>query len=370
MRLSRRGALAAGAVGAVAVAGGAGVAATTLRQGRADPPPARVGTFLLGLNVSGLEDPVPAAPTRAMLAAYAAHGIAEIRLPGLWDHAQPRVGGALDEAYLATYAAVLDGAASCGLGVVVEPCHNYGGRRVEGTTRKLGEKQLPVEAFADFWHRFVTRFGDHEAITAWDLMNEPDEIAGRDQARRSAVWTEAARAAIGAIRETGDERTVKVEGCGHSSAEAWARNNPALHELADPADRLVFSAHCYLDRDNSGRHYYWDAETDAGDDVSGGPLTSDVGARRIAPFTDWLRTHGRRGEIGECGAGRRDAPGSSVDAGWLIALDTTLRQCRTDGLPFYFWGTGVHLVADYGYSLEPDPDGGEAPQWQVLDRYA
>ena len=55
----------------------------------------------------------------------------------------------------------------------------------------------------------------------------------------------------------------------------WAGNNPTLHLLDDSKCTnaafpktsigcIVWSAHCYLDRDNSGTHMNWTAEVEAG----------------------------------------------------------------------------------------------------------
>ncbi|MFT4262629.1 MAG: cellulase family glycosylhydrolase [Nocardioides sp.] len=364
-RATRRGLLLGGAAAVVAAGG---VAAYERRQQPAAAP-APVGTFALGLNVSGLEDDVPAAPTDAMLDDYAGHGVRTLRLPGRWEHFQPRVGGPLDEEYLATYLAVVSAANARGVGVVCDPLHNYGARTDDGVTRRLGESGLAVDAMADFWSRFAAATAGTAGIAGWDLMNEPYDLPGDTVADQSQVWASAAQLAITAIRETGDRLPIHVEGYRQSAAALWVDANPTLHTLSDPAGDLVFSAHCYLSRDNDGGgRPYWDQEVAAGDLVGGGALTANVGVRRITPFVDWLRTHGLRGEIGECGVGRRDSPTTTSDAGWLLALDTTLRYCRSVGLPLFAWGAGPHLIPPYPLSLEPE-DGLPAPQWQVLDKY-
>lgn len=370
---TRRGFLAAGlAVGALAGCSRHGVDPSgpsrgpTAHPGDVAATGPKVGTFVLGLNVSGLEDPVPAGPTGAMLDAYAAHGIRQIRLPGGWQHFQPRLGGPLDQDYLALYRQVVQAAGARKMSVVVDACHNIGHRDLVSGADETKTATL----FADFWRKLVTALGDERAIIGWDLMNEPDHLGESQRpADRDRLWTRAAQQAITAVRSTGDKRTIKVEGCGRSSAQAWPVNNPTLHRLTDHAHKLVYSAHCYLDRDNSGEHAYWDQEVTAGDHVDGGSLNRQVGVRRMTPYVAWLRAHGLIGEIGECGVGRRDAPGKAGDSGWLGALNTTLAYCRTNGLAFFYWGTGPHLGAHYALSLEPSASGKPAPQWRVLDRY-
>lgn len=320
--------------------------------------------FVCGLNCSGLEDTPPGLPSLVMLHYYASKGVRYIRLPGLWEHFQPVAGGKLDVTYCALYKSVMEHCQSLGLRVICDPCHNYGHYKENGQTVRFGDGRLTPAVFAHFWIRFCRMFSDMPCIAGWDLMNEPSDLAGQ----QGVVWQEAAQAAILAIRQVDGVRPIWVEGCGHSSAQAWPVLNPTLHLLRDPARNLIFSAHCYLDRDNSGTHYYWDEETVAGDLVSGDRLNRDVGIRRIKPFADWLRTHGVRGNIGECGAGRQDAHGKAGDDGWLAALDTTMRFCKEQDLPFYYWGTGADFGTAYPYGLEPD-HGSEQPQWQVLRKY-
>ena len=323
--------------------------------------------FVCGINCSGLEDTPPGVPTANMLKYYAEKKVKYIRLPGLWEHFQPHLGQELNEDYCKIYEAVLKQCTKLGLSVVCEPCHNYGHYSQDGKMLCFGDGVLTPSIFAKFWEYFCKRFRHHSCIVAWDIMNEPSNLKGDTQQRANA-WKDAAQAAIFSVRQYDRKRPIWVEGYGYSSAQAWPTANPTLHTLQDPAKKIVFSAHCYLDRDNSGTHYYWDEEKLAGDQVSGGPLLPDVGIRRIEPFVGWLKEYGLRGNIGECGAGREDTKGKPGNEGWLSALDKTLSYCREQRLPFFYWGTGTDFGTVYPYTLEPD-QGKEQPQWQVLRKY-
>ncbi|MFS3135428.1 glycoside hydrolase family 5 protein [Gluconacetobacter sacchari] len=321
-------------------------------------------SFVCGLNCSGLEDSPPGAPTLVMLRYYARRGIRYIRLPGRWEHFQPALGGGFDAQYCNLYRSVLEYCKVAGIRVICEPCHNFGRYKEKGQTYRFGDGRLTPAAFAQFWSEFCRRFGDMSCIVGWDLMNEPYDLAGQG----GLSWQEAAQAAILAIRDIDGVRPVWVEGYGYSNPATWPAANPTLHLLDDPARNLIFSAHCYLDRDNSGTHYYWDEEARIGDQILGAPLDRDTGIRRIRPFVEWLRTHSLRGNIGECGAGRQDAAGRPGNEGWLAALDATMRFCDEQDMPIYYWGTGTDLGTAYPYGLEPI-HGKDAPQWRILRKY-
>lgn len=364
-RTTRRTLLAGGAGVAAAAAVGVGLEVT----GREKPVGLPlINDFYLGLNVSGLEDPIPEGPSEEMLDAYASYGVRRLRLPGRWDFFQPEVNGPLDEEYLDLYLATVRRAVERDMTVTLEPCHNYGKRLINGTEQGFGDGVLTSEMFADFWSRFVSATGDVEGVTAWEPMGEPSGLTGTPQ-QQSQAWADAANAAVVAIRATGDERPIKIDVSQPGSHTAWTTDNVALHTVTDPLDRLVFSHHMYMDRNNSGKYAYWSEEIEAGDTHGGHvPLTYDVGVKRLKPFVAWLRKHDLKGEIGESGVGWADAPGVTSSVGWQIAMETTLQYCQQVGLPVYAWGAGPHLIRPYELSLEPF-EGLPAPQWQVLSRY-
>ena len=101
--------------------------------------------------------------------------------------------------------------------------------------------------------------------------------------------------------------------------------------LSDPSDRIVYSCHCYLDRDNSGTHFNWDEEVAHG-------VTIHTGEERLAPFVNWTRQHGVRAHLGEMGIG-------SDSEGWFSALDLSLAVVAREGWEMTYWVAG----AFYGY---------------------
>lgn len=242
---------------------------------------------------------------------YKSKGLDHIRLEGSWERLQPRLYGALGEQLLdapndqnnplrnpvAIVKNDLDRAQSNGLKVILDLCHNYGRRYIgyNGTWANkkqvaLGSSDLPIDAFADYCVKIVQDFGDHAAVAAIDIMNEP-----HDMPIGATGWRQAAQAAITAIRKVNTKIPIMVEGYNYSSASSWPNVNPDIHTLSDPNNKIIWSAHLYFDSDGSGTY-------------GGGTQTAtsdqNIGVERLAPFVAWLKQYGFSGygHIGEFGA--------------------------------------------------------------------
>ncbi|KQM93102.1 hypothetical protein ASE70_14625 [Sphingomonas sp. Leaf22] len=274
---------------------------------------------MLGINLSGAEfgkgdrygyDYVY--PSLKDLTFYAQKGIELVRLPVKWERLQDKLGGPLDEQEMARLTKFLDNAQSLGMKVVID-VHNYG--RFAG--KAIGTADVPVEKFADFWSKLADAIGDKPAVYGYDLMNEPHNMPNK------TVWPAAAQAAVDAIRALGDKTTIFVEGESWANATNWGSNNPNL-DIKDPADNIVYEAHLYLDKNQSGTYAgSYDAEG----------ATADVGVKRLQAFVAWLEEKGARGFIGEFGV-------PSDDPRWQVALDNMLDAMNDYGLSGTYWGAG------------------------------
>lgn len=316
--------------------------------------------FSVGVNISCLEageihlgqDRYPGTvhvdyeiPNRREIDYYIAKSIRMLRIPFRWERLQRTLMGELDRAYLHHIIDVVTHAHARGASCILD-CHNYG--RYAG--RCIGDGTLSGLQLADLWSRIAHEFRKWPGVVGYDIMNEPYNLPdGAD------TWLTAAQVTIKAIRRIDRRTPIYVEGYQYASAARWTENNPHLHTLTDPANRLVFSAHCYLDRDNSGSHFRWKEET-AHD------ITTDVGVQRMRDPVAWARTHGKRLHLGEIGAG-------NDDPGWLTALDATLRFCRDNGVAVTYWAGGPWW-GEYGYSVAPRSDGSDAVQMAVLIKYS
>lgn len=293
---------------------------------------------MLGINLSGAEfgkgdrygyDYIY--PSLKDLAFYAQKGIELVRLPVKWERLQDKLGGALDEAEMARLNKFLDNAQSLGMKVVID-VHNYG--RYDG--KAIGTADVTVGKFADFWSKLADAIGDKPAVYGYDLMNEPHNMPNK------SVWPAAAQAAVDAIRALGDNTTIFVEGESWANATNWSQNNPNL-DIKDPADNIVYEAHLYLDKNQSGTYKgSYDQEG----------ATAEIGVQRLQHFVSWLEEKGARGFIGEFGV-------PSDDPRWQVALDNMLKAMNDYGLSGTYWGAGSWFKG-YNVGLLDKAGGGKA----------
>lgn len=280
-------------------------------------------------------------PGESDYAYFASKGMNAIRLPFLWERLQPQAYGELDEAQLSLLRTAVRRAAAQGQ-VVVLDVHNYakyGGARI-------GSSEVPVAVFADFWRRLADAFKSDQSVI-FGLMNEPNGIDAN-------TWADAAQAALNAIRAAGANQLVLVPGTAYSGAHSWngtwyggTSNADAMLRIADPADRIAFEAHQYLDKDYSG--------------TTGECVSEQIGADKLAVFTAWLREHGKRGFLGEFGA--------SSDPTCMEALKRMLQHMEANDdvwLGWTYWAAGAWWTATYPFNVQPSKDGIDKPQTSVL----
>jgi aryl-phospho-beta-D-glucosidase BglC (GH1 family) len=174
---------------------------------------------------------------------YRDKGVDLVRLPFTWERMQPKLGGELSSSELGLLKTFLSDAARLGMDVIID-LHNYG--RYEG--QPIGSAGGPTkEQFADFWSKLAGEIKGFSSLVGYDLMNEPHDMPS------ASAWKDAAQAAVDAIRLVDTAKTIFVEGNNWSGAWSWLDNN-ADFIIKDPADKLVYQAHQYFDRDSSGTY--------------------------------------------------------------------------------------------------------------------
>lgn len=300
------------------------------------------------INVSGAEsseDKFPGEngthyffPSEGYFARWKAKGIRTVRFPVKWERLQPELGGGLDATYAGLIDKMLMQADRQGIGVILD-VHNYARYR----RHVIGSRRVTIDHYGQLIQRIAERWHGAPGLYAYDLMNEPHDES-------DASWPQAAQAGIDAIRKVDPKRLIIVEGRSWSSAERWPQNNDALLALNDPANNLVFSAHLYMDQSGGGTYL----------DARSRHIDPDIGIRRVKPFIQWLRQHGRRGQIGEMGF-------PDNDPRWNVAADRLLSYLHQHCVPVAYWASGERWGGG-PMNLEP-VDGRDRPQWKVLARH-
>lgn len=186
----------------------------------------------------------------------AGRGVRVVRMPIRWERVQRTPFGPLDTDEMARLRTAVHAARDAGLQVILD-LHNFAGYYLAdpatglGVRRAIGSAELPINAFTDVWAKLAGYFSGDDAVTAFDLMNEPVGMAARGRTTAARVWEQASQQAVNVIRATGDTRTIMVAGYEWSSMANWARNHPTGW-IKDSAGNFQYEAHHYFDARHTG----------------------------------------------------------------------------------------------------------------------
>lgn len=292
------------------------------------------------------------------VAYFAGLGITPLRVPFRWERIQPRLGEALDGAELGRLARFVGWAKAHGATVILDP-HNFGRYRLRRGWKVVeaiidgevgGGVPVTRDHFADLWRRLSAAFRDEPAVEAYALMNEPHDM-GR------SGWKATCRAAVAAVRASGDRKRIIVPGESWSNSDMFLRVNGPTPWVDDPADNLAYEAHCYFDADYSGRY-----KQSFDDELAKDPGLERRGVRRLVEFAGWCDANGVRGFLGEFGV-----PGD--DPRWLRVLGPFLDALDRLGMDACYWAAGDWWPASDRLSIQPRHDDRRAaPQLEAIRR--
>jgi endoglucanase len=277
------------------------------------------------------------------VAYFAEHGISLIRVPFCWERMQPQLGMPLDAAELGRLKQFVGWAKQHKATVILDP-HNYGRYHIERDGKVIdaiidqqiaGTTPVTREHFADFWKRLSDEFRDEPTVEAYGLINEPHDMGPSD-------WKAISQAAVDAIRANNDRKPILVPGNSWSNAERFAQFNGPKAWINDPADNVLYEAHCYFDADSSGR-YNQSYQAEAAKDKD----LEHRGVRRLKGFIQWCQANRVRGFLGEFGVPN--------DPGWLRVLEHFLTALDQAGMEGCWWAAG-EWWGDYKLSLQPHDD--------------
>jgi len=281
-------------------------------------------------------------PTQSEVDYFRGKGLNSVRLPFRWERLQQSTNAAFNAAELTRLNTFVSATTAKGVFVILDP-HNYA--RYYGNV--VGSAAVPFSAFSNFWSRVATLYRTNDHVI-FGLMNEPNSMP-------TETWRDAANVAINAIRVAGATNLILVPGNAWTGAHSWndnwygTPNATVMLTITDPANNYAFDVHQYLDSDSSG--------------TSSQCVSATIGSQRLANFTAWCRSNGRRGFLGEVGV--------STNATCLQALNNMLAYVKTNAdvwLGWTYWAAGPWW-GEYMFTLEPINGTTDRPQMNVLENH-
>ncbi|RPB03390.1 glycoside hydrolase, partial [Choiromyces venosus 120613-1] len=220
-------------------------------------------------------------PTTSSIDYFLGLGMNTFRITFLMERLTPPaqgLAGTMDATYLAALKNIATYVTGKGAYAIIDP-HNYG--------RYNGEIITDTTAFGKWCGNLANEFKSDSNII-FDTNNEYHDM---DQ----TLVFNLNQACINGIRAAGaTSQLILVEGNSYTGAWTWVScgNADSLINLQDPNDNIAYEMHQYLDSDGSGT-----AES---------CVSSTIGVERLTAATNWLKQNGKKGFIGELGAGSND----------------------------------------------------------------
>ncbi len=289
-------------------------------------------------------------PDSAELQYFYNKGFKMIDIPFRWERVQPKLMGDLDSIEMGRMYTLIRTCNNIGLQVKLT-LQNFGRYTMKDKVWVIGSKQLPSKTLADVWRRLAIALKEHNNIYGFQIMNEPYEMF-------EMPWVKIAQESINSIRTVDKTHLIFVSGSEFSNSIEWKINNDNLKSLVDSSDKLVYEAHCYFDRDFTGRYLNSRGGTDKTYDYN--INNTDDGIEAIKPFIKWLKKNNKKGFIGEYGV-------PDDDPRWLVVLDKFMNYISSNGVNGAYWAAGPWW-GNYRLSIEPR-EGKDRPQMQILQKY-
>ncbi|KAL7276380.1 hypothetical protein RUND412_000617 [Rhizina undulata] len=226
--------------------------------------------------------------------------------------------GSFDATYLADMKSIATYVTGKGGFAILDP-HNFG--------RYNGAIMTDYTSFGTYCENLASEFANNSNI----IFDTNNEFHDMDQ----TLVFNLNQACINGIRAAGaTSQLILVEGNSYTGAWTWVSsgNAASLIDLVDPNDNFAYEMHQYLDSDGSGT-----SET---------CVSSTIGAERLQAATAWLEANGKKGFLGETGAGSNDDCISAVKG------ELCLMQQSGVWIGALWWAAGPWW-GTYYQSIEP-----------------
>ena len=282
-------------------------------------------------------------PTTTDIDYFVAKGVNLIQLPIKWERVQRSLGGELDPQEISFISKFIDDCNERNIKVTLV-LQNFGKYRKDGADIIVGESEATASHLVNLWTKIAKEFLPKNNIYAYSLMAEPSNML-------SSVWAKTIQKVISSIRVIDTKTILLIEGNNYSNAATWVEYNDELKNLQDPANKLLFNAHCYFDKDFSGRY-----KTNYDEDGA----TECTGVERVMPFINWLKENNLNGFIGEFGV-----PKNSKQ--WMQVMNNFLEYIHDNNLGACYWAAG-QWWKDYPLSIQPE-NYNDQPQLIIFEQY-
>lgn len=188
----------------------------------------------------------------------ASRGVTLLRFTFRWERVQRTLGGSLDATELQRIHDFVERAARAGLEVVLD-VHNFGGyflydeKTGTVTERKIGTSYdgkvyVTQKHLEDLWRRLSLEFQQNKTVIAYDIMNEPRDLAPDGSKPPQVVWEEMSQSVLNAIRAeegVGPHKLVMIPGYQTSAVRDWTTHHPNKW-ITDKANNYRYEAHHYF----------------------------------------------------------------------------------------------------------------------------
>jgi endoglucanase len=282
-------------------------------------------------------------PSENDLEYFYQQGFQLMTIPFKWERLQNVPGGDLNQENIDEIKRVLLYCAPRNIKVILT-MHNFGRYRIGNTDHIVGGNTVTRNQFTDFWMKMSRSLKEQKNIYGFEIMSEPHDMGAFD-------WFTTAQEAINGIRTIDKKTTIIISGDNYANAEKWWQYSDVLKNLTDPSNSIIYDAHCYFDKNYSGRY----AESY---DSSG--VDEYTGVMRIMPFVRWLKDNNKQGTIGEYGI-------PDNDLRWLKLLDNFLKYLSENNINGCYWAAGSRWDK-YPLSVQPIAQENR-PQMDVLLRF-
>jgi endoglucanase len=306
-----------------------------------------------GINICGAEfeeKTIPgilnqdyAYPSETDIEYFYQQGFQLMTIPFKWERVQNMPGGDLNQENIDEIRRVLSYCAPRNIRVILT-MHNFGRYRMGETDHVVGGNTVTRNQFTDFWMKMARALKDIKNIYGFEIMSEPHDMGQFD-------WFTTAQEAINGIRTIDKKTSIIISGENYANAEKWWQYSDVLKNLTDPSNNIIYDAHCYFDKNYSGR--YAESYEESGVDEY-------TGVMRIMPFVRWLKDNNKKGTIGEYGI-------PDNDLRWLKLLDNFLKYLSENNINGCYWAAGSRWDK-YPLSVQPYVQE-DRPQMEVLLRY-